>query len=361
MEIKNLAIHHVIKETQFKGVGVEQASKVNLELAKNEHPLNEKENISKLAEMLEDRVRSSGKGSSKLQNPSQDTSSAGHLNDYLQGNISFFDLSVKITTIFSKNMPATATGGYVTFVNYEVENTQMIFICVLKLEDGVTIDRATLTVTDVTSIQKNNIHEGVRINAKKLALHQKDSEYKENYIDWIKTKKGEKLSDYFQKIFDIDIEIDNTKQTTKFKKAADSYIDETVKLYKDTVDEIRFPDFSPEQMVSDMRQQVYTLVNDRAKNSLSLDFDDVNSLFDMAWSSFEIELAESFTEYASDSFSDLTNFFKPYAHQTQKWGTITHTVKSDDSSIKFTVDRALVRNTQFFESDEKNCYHKKCW
>ncbi len=356
MNITNSVIHQIITDAIFDVRGDGGAEVVRKKEAEGPHDLEDVSQLVVLANLLEKRIRSAGKGSSKLKDPQKASSTSKHLRNYIEGTISFFDFSLEVLEILRANTPPTATGGYLSFLEYDVEGKKRLFICMLKLEDGVTIDATSMQVRDATSIQANAIHEGARFNRELLGEHILDANKEPTYIDWIKTKQAQRLSAYFQGIFEIDIEVDNKVQTTLFRKAVDDFIETA----SETFEEDGASDTDLEQkrysIAHSIKTDVYDMINTHASNSQSIDFSDVEKLINAGLSSYDIETEKTFTEFADDKYTDLNNLFKPFSGISKKWGIHKCIVKDESgtSQIKFYVDQSMVTNTEYFSYDEND-------
>ena len=352
MKINHAIIHELRTESVFK-VRKEQAQQKELVFSENEHPSDDSGQLLILLELLEERIKTAGRGSSKFKDPKKKTSTTGYFNKYIEDKDTFLDFAKNVSKIIEARIPDTATGGYLTFIDYTIEGVNLLFVCVLKLEDGVTIDAGTMRVTDATSIQARNIHEGARINLDQFRKHLKDESANKNYIDWIKTKQSQKLSAYFQYVFDIDIEIDNKRQTTLFKKAVDHYVEALFEDSEVETEEQAVDDSLREDIKHELKTAIYNMVNQCAVQSSSIDFKNVENLISGTLGNYDINPNETFIEFTSNRHAELTNLFKPFNGTTKNWGIVKGEVKNEyDHRIKFYVDRSMSKNRNYFEFDE---------
>lgn len=343
MKVNNAVIHQIIENPEFESDGSQLPFK--LLPASGLHPPNDQMNI--LCGMLEKRLKEVGRGSSKFKNPNQEHGTPFHITNFINDDEDFLTFTTNLAMILESNTPRTATGSYIAFIDYELDDEDHLIVCALKLEEGVTIDADKMEVIEATSIQKKNIHEGAKINLGIINIHKEDKKCA-NYITWVKTNQSQKLSNYFQELFDIDALVDDKAKTTDFKKALDSYIENTVEAST-------LSDNNKKIVKDKLRDDAYEYINKVARESKPLDFEEINKLTDATLSTNEIEPERTFIEHVNEYHSSIPNLFKPYAGATKNWGKVRATVSNDNNKmIKLIIDREILNDEKYVDIDPEN-------
>ena len=114
---------------------------------------------------------------------------------YLDSEKEFVDFSLKSTNHFQVviDKASSAKGGYLIFINYEVDDNQFLMVLILNDKVGSGIDRKTLSINDTMNLDVDKLHFVSRLNINKWNTDNN------NYITFIKgaKKKGVDYSNYF--------------------------------------------------------------------------------------------------------------------------------------------------------------------
>ena len=342
MNIKNVAIHQIIENPDFEEGGTVLPFKSAP--AQKLHPVNDP--MYKLCKLVNDRMNQVGRGSSKFKDPTSNAGAANHFSNLIDQNEDFLTFSVNLLEILANVMPRTATENYIAFIHYTIDETEYVIVCVLKLEEGVTIDSDSMEVVDVTSIQKKNIHEGARVSIEGIDDHKAD-ENVADYITWIKTK-SHKLSNYFQELFNVDEYIDNKSETTKLKKALDHFINITI-------DGSGLDDENKARVRDKLREDTYGHIHTVASNQEALDIEELEKITDAILSTNNVPIERTFIEHINEYHDTIPNLFKPYDGATKTWGKLKTTIKSTNNyEIKLVIDRAILHDKQYVEINTDN-------
>ena len=342
MNINNVVIHQIIENPNFEEGGT--AMPFKSVPAENLHPANDP--MYKLCKLVNDRMNQVGRGSSKFKDPASGNGAANHFSNLINNNEDFLTFSVNLLDILANIMPRTATENYIAFIHYTIDDMEYVIVCVLKLEEGVTIDSDTMEVVDVTSIQKKNIHEGARVSIEGFNDHKGDEEVAD-YILWIKTK-SYKLSNYFQNLFNVDEYIDNKSETTNLKKALDNFINKTI-------DNSDLDNENKSRVRDKLREETYGYIHTVASNQEALDFEEIEKLTDAVLSTNNVVAERTFVEHINEFHSSIPNLFKPYDGATKTWGKLKTTIKSrSNHEIKLVIDRAILHDKQYVEINTDN-------
>jgi len=141
------------------------------------------------------------------------------LGKYIDGTLDFMDFSLKAMDLLKVQMSkeAFATGGYILFCHYRLNQTNFILIMQLKIKPGTGIDDKTLDVMENINLDIDNLHEAARINIESW----KKNEGK--YISFVKKASNAQPTKYFRDFIGCDEFEDAKEQTKELVLAIESY------------------------------------------------------------------------------------------------------------------------------------------
>ncbi|VVM89424.1 Nucleoid-associated protein YejK [Pseudomonas fluorescens] len=159
---------------------------------------------------------------------------SNQLDKYLTNACDFMALSISAMDILKAQMTkeALATGGYILFCHYKLNQLDFLLIMQLKIKPGTGIDEVTLDVKENINLDIEHLHEAARINvAKWRAADGK-------YISFVKKASNSQPTKYFRDFIGCDEFEDAKAQTNELVLAVESYC-ESLKLTLDQANEIK--------------------------------------------------------------------------------------------------------------------------
>jgi len=127
---------------------------------------------------------------------------------------------------------ALATGGYILFCHYKLNQSEFILIMQLKIKPGTGIDEITLDVKENINLDIEHLHEAARINV----ANWRAADGK--YISFVKKASNSQPTKYFRDFIGCDEFEDAKAQTNELVIAVESYC-ECLKLTLDQANEIK--------------------------------------------------------------------------------------------------------------------------
>ena len=152
---------------------------------------------------------------------------------------------------------------------------------------------------------------------------------------------------------EIDIRIDDTDQTARFKTAFQQFLT----VLPESLNRLNLNKADIEKIKEEINDKVLACVHEHAQKSLSLDLASIDNIVAERLLLHDItEIEESiFVNYTSKNFSNLTNLFKPSVQLTSKWGTVRTSIKGSESgTISLSVDRSISRKEEYIKIDPAN-------
>ncbi len=143
------------------------------------------------------------------------------LNEYLQGHLTFPDISSATVDLIASQMAASrlANGGYALFLRYREQPNDFLLIAMLKLKAGAAIDEDSLSLQPTLNINLDLLNEAARINITRLHANE------EPYLTFIKgSRKATEVTEYFRKALACQNYTNSAEQTKHLIQAADDFV-----------------------------------------------------------------------------------------------------------------------------------------
>lgn len=250
---------------------------------------------------------------------------------YIKNESDFASFSNKSMSLFKSKIDSAnlATGGYVIFIHYKVNETNYLMVVMLSDKSGITINDETLDLLDTTHLDLEKLHLAGRID-----VDQWRTDVSEKYLSFVKGRKsGDGVSLYFREFLGCTDYTDPKKQSLILLQVIEDYGMKNEMSYNDKVQ---------------FKQRIFDYCEEKRKAGLPIYLEDLSYYIDE-------ENPEAFLEFSNSEKYALNSGFEPHRDTIKKF----RRYMGKDASLSISFESDLLGNRINYKADQKILEIKK--